>query len=339
MLSDEQLADLDARYTPREIEVIHVGDPAELTKGAVGCKTAVVGGGAGKDEVDWDAVEASIDVFTAVVRRHLAGVTAPTDAEGYRKTTAAALLLRGIELLDAARTCRDPVQFPAAELVLRSGVDVALRGRYLLACPDADDELRRMHGAYVKRKKQLANSCGDGTSLPAVPATFTAALPPSSTRERDLFVLAAAIDGQAAAAEKDHVAAEPADDDVTLAAEAMAAALPEVDEGDAEVPDDLDRRSAMWAYRCLYQWMSNAAVHSGLHALERFIVLVDGKAGLTTTPEPLSSPERRHYLHVAAQLSELARAVFTAYGLPLAELEATGVRLPSPGPSPVPSPE
>lgn len=293
--------------------------------------------------MDWNAVEASIDVFTAVVRRHLAGVAAPTDAEGYRKTTAAALLLRGIELLDAARTCRDPVQFPAAELVLRSGVDVALRGRYLPACPDADDELRRMHGAYVKRKKQLAKSCGDGTPPRAVPATFAAALPPSSTRERDLFVLAAAIDDQAAAAEKDHVAAEPADrgpdNDVTLTDEAVAAALSEVDEGDAEVPDDLVRGSAMWAYRCLYQWLSNAAVHSGLHALERFTVLVDGKAGLTTTPEPLSSPERRHYLHVAAQLSELARAVFTAYGLPLAELEATGVRLQSQGPSPIPSTE
>lgn len=57
------------------------------------------------DEVDWEAVDACVDAFAQVVRGHLAGLTAPSDAEGYRRTTAAALLLRGLELLDAARTC------------------------------------------------------------------------------------------------------------------------------------------------------------------------------------------------------------------------------------------
>ena len=32
------------------------------------------------DEVDWEAVEACVDAFTQVVRHHLAGLTAPTDA-------------------------------------------------------------------------------------------------------------------------------------------------------------------------------------------------------------------------------------------------------------------
>jgi hypothetical protein len=84
------------------------------------------------DVVDWEQIDAVIDEFAAVVRRQLAEARAPTDADGYRRATTGAMLLRGLELLDAARRCREPVQFPAAELVLRTAVEVALRGRYLL---------------------------------------------------------------------------------------------------------------------------------------------------------------------------------------------------------------
>lgn len=182
------------------------------------------------------------------------------------------------------------MQFPAAELVLRSGIDVALRGRYLLVSPDAGDELQRMHGAYVKRKQQLSKSCGDGKTQP-VPLAFAAAVPPSAQKERDLFVVAEAIDALGKTRRK-------------------------------------RTSTATWAYRCLYQWMSNAAAHSGLYAVERFTVETDGKAAVTTRPESLSNPERRHYVQVAAQLGALAREVFTAYGLPLDDLDATGVRLP-----------
>jgi hypothetical protein len=144
-----------------------------------------------------------------------------------------------------------------------------------------------MHGAYLKRKGETAKHCGG--RFRGSPPQFAAAVPSSSKPAHNLYEVANAIDSHPR-------------------------------KRSTRVP-------AMWTYRCLYQWLSNAATHAGLHAVERFTVAVEGRAAFVIEPEPLSGAGRRHYVMVAGQLGELAREVFAAFDLDSTELDATGVGL------------
>ncbi|MGH9180454.1 MAG: hypothetical protein ACRD0Q_04685 [Acidimicrobiales bacterium] len=95
---------------------------------------------------DVNHVDSLIDAFATELRRRAPSLVAGSDAGGLRLGTATALLFRGLELLDAAKACQEPTLRPAAELLMRSAIEVALRGRYLVVGPDRDDEYARLLG-------------------------------------------------------------------------------------------------------------------------------------------------------------------------------------------------
>lgn len=239
-------------------------------------------------------VEDRLDAFLAEVWRRRPELVGQPDLDGFRRATAAALLFRGLELLATTRVCPGKARAPATQLLLRTAVEVALRGRYLLLAPEAQatDELARMHDFFVRKGEEVAKACD--ADFAGVAPSFAAAVPRSPHNQRGLHTIARTLD---------------AHDGLTLK----------------------DEHSAMRAYRCIYQWLSNAAAHGGLGALSRIVVGQDGKAAINPNPEPLTTG-RRLYVIIGGLLGDLARDVFVAFGVSTDDLDATGVRW-----SPLPS--
>lgn len=236
------------------------------------------------DDYDTAHVEALIDAFSEELRERAPGLVADADAAGLRLATSAALLFRGLELLDAARASEQRPRGPAAELLMRSAIEVVLRGRYLLVCPDGSDEYARLLGDYLRRGE--AHSTTTGFTFRGVAPWVLDVVEPSTKPPRDLAAIARALDkvsGREAANEW----------------------------------------SATWLYEWLYRWLSNSAEHAGISAVGRFIVRHDV---VNPTPPPLS--ERRWHIVIAGQLGELARELYSAFGVPTDVLDNLGVRLP-----------
>lgn len=211
-------------------------------------------------------------------------------AEGLRVALATGLLFRGLELLDATRVSPGV----AGELVMRAGVEVTLRGRFVLMCSDGPDEFARMLGDHRKRGETLVKNLKiedpdtfADTHFSGVASWVFEVVEPSSAKLRDLYSQGAAIDKVTGLEPK-------------------------------------DRRSARFAYRNYYQWLSNSAMHGGIGSVSRFIEN-SGSGVADPQPDPLSAGRRWDIL-LAVQLLELARVVWIAHGLPTDELEATGVR-------------
>jgi hypothetical protein len=85
---------------------------------------------------------ARLTAFVQVVRAALPEMIAPADLDGARRSTAAALLARAVDLLEDAFRCVDAGAEEALELVLRTGCEVTLRGRFLLSRTGPDKFLR-----------------------------------------------------------------------------------------------------------------------------------------------------------------------------------------------------
>lgn len=249
------------------------------------------------DRSNYNQLERQVDAFEAEVRQRRAELCAPLDADGFRRSTAAALLFRGLELLGALRACDGDDRRPARELLLRSTVEVALRGRFLLG-PLGDDELTRTAAWFLFKGAKKANNLKT-TFGGLSPEFVTAVLPevatePSKATEKptvpeswDLFSVATALDK------------------------------------DAKF-DRTARGSAVEAYHALYAPLSDSAVHAGIAALRRFTVTTEGKACVVAHPEPLLTGPRLHLI-AAGLLGDLALEVFAAFDLSTAALVETDV--------------
>ena len=264
---------------------------------------------AGPNEID--RLDALLDAFDATVRRRRPDLTAPVDAEGFRRVTAAALLFRGLELLSAGRACRGQVFAPAAELVLRSATEAALRGRFLLG-PTGGDELIRMTGDFIRRGTRLAEVLG--TEFGGMSSAFLAAVAPSNKEGGE----------QAAEDPNGKPATRPKPRNLYEISKAL-----DLQNGLSED----HRASSVRAYRVFYGALSESAAHSGLAALRRFTEMRNGRAAVTAKPEPLTG-DRRLHLIVGGLLGELARELFMAFGIATDDLDELGVRLALPDDGP-----
>lgn len=184
------------------------------------------------DEYDAVNVEALIDAFGQELRKRAATLVIGADAAGLRLATATGLLFRGLELLDAARLCLQRPLGPAAELLMRSAIEVVLRGRYLLVGQDRDDEYARLLGDYLRRGE--AHSKTTGFAFGGVAPWVLQVVKPSTKPPRDLAAVAQDLDRYSG-------------QEVT------------------------SRWSATWLYDWLYRWLSNSAEHAGIAAVGRFI--------------------------------------------------------------------
>lgn len=255
-----------------------------------------------RENEDKGHVEELLAAFEAEVWARRGELVGQPDADGFRRIVAAALLFRGLELLGAARACNTQMLGPAGELVLRTAVEVALRGRFLLS-PDGGDELFRMTVHFLKHGAKTA--AGLQAEFGGVGSEFLAAvgvepaqgplrsemgepsLPVGSKRPRDLFAVAQALDARAGLGQDDN-------------------------------------RSAVRIYRMLYGPLSDSVVHGGLAALRRFTELREGLAVISHEPQPLTSGRRFHVI-VGGLLGDLAREVFVAFDLPTSRLDEIGI--------------
>ena len=137
-----------------------------------------------------------------------------------------------MELLDAAKACQEPILRPAAELLMRSAIEVALRGRYLVVGPDRDDEYARLLGDYLDHGGKLAKTAA--VEFGGVAPWVLGVVEPSTKPPRDLAAIAHALD-QISGLEA------------------------------------TNQWSARWLYEWLYRWLSNSAEHAGIAAVGRFI--------------------------------------------------------------------
>lgn len=257
-------------------------------------------------EPDIAAAEASVDAFVAEIHRRRPELTADPEPAGFCKGTAAALLFRGLELLAAARASQGEAVGPARELLLRTAVEVALRGRFLLGS-DGLDELGRMLGYLLEKGSQKAKALGTyfgGASTP-----FLAAVPIPMTQP-------AATPG----------CCKPVPDPKPLPTRDLASIAQALDKAAGLTPEDAG--SAVHAYRTFYGPLSDSAAHGGLAALRRFSELREGRVVIVENPEPLTHGPL--HLTVTGYLGDLARAVFVAFEVPTDDLDATGVRWTSP---------
>ena len=236
------------------------------------------------------SIDQVLDDFAALIRGRSTGLKTERTAEGLRVAVATGLLFRGLELLDATRVSPGV----AGELLMRAGVEVTLRGRFVLMCGDGPDEFARMLSDHRNRGETLVRTLKledpdtfFDTHFAGVAPWVFEVVKPSSAKLRDLYSLAAAIDGVTGLEPK-------------------------------------DRRSATFAYRRYYQWLSNSAMHGGIGSIGRFIENA-GAGVVDDQPDPLSAGRRWDIL-LALQLLELARVVWIAHRLPTDELEATGVQ-------------
>ena len=184
------------------------------------------------ESYDLDHIGELIDAFSDELRARAPSLVTAADADGLRLATATALLFRGLELLDATRAGDEPALRPAAELLMRSAIEVALRGRYLLVGADRDDEYARLLGDYLDRGEKLAKTTG--TTFGGVAPWVLQAVQPSTKRPRDLAAIAQALDKISGR-------------------------------------DPTSRWSATWLYEWLYRWLSNSAEHAGIAAVGRFV--------------------------------------------------------------------
>lgn len=236
------------------------------------------------------SIDVVLDDFTRLIRSRAASLRTEPDEKGLRTAAATGLLFRGLELLDAARASP-----PAAgELLMRVAVEVSLRGRFLLTCEGGPEEFARMLGDYQKRGGQQVENLKredpdefTDTEFGGVAPWVVEEVPPSSAPLLDLFSVARTLDELSGLEPK-------------------------------------NPRSALYAYRRYYQWLSNSAMHGGIRAIGRFVEHA-GSGVVDPEPEGLSSPDRRWTVLMALQLLELARVVWAAHGLPADELQATGV--------------
>jgi hypothetical protein len=181
---------------------------------------------------DVEHIDGLIDAFAAELRERAASLVAGGTADGLRLGTATAFLFRGVELLDAAKASQDPPLRPAAELLMRSAIEVALRGRYLLVGGDRDDEFARLLGDYLDRGEKLAKTIG--TTFGGVAPWVLQVVQPSTKPPRDLASIAKALDKLSGR-------------------------------------EATSRWSAEYLYEWLYRWLSNSAEHAGIAAVGRFV--------------------------------------------------------------------
>lgn len=246
-----------------------------------------------------DQLGGLLDAFKVEIHRRRPDLAAPFNADGCRLATAAALLFRGLELLDAARACRVPVLTPAAELLLRSAIEVGLRARFLLG-PTGGDELVRMTRDFLRRGANQAAALG--TEFGGVAPEFVAA------------VLASAEDVSEPGRSKPARGEAPPRDLYAIATG--------LDARDGVGKDDAN--SSRSAYS-IYSALSESGAHSGLAAVRRFTELREGRAAVKGDPQPLTN-DRQLYLIVGGLLGDLAREVFVGFGVPTDELDQLGVR-------------
>ncbi len=241
-----------------------------------------------------------VDNMINAVNAAVPYMVAPMDLDGARVHTAAAQLRRAIELFTAARVSFEAGACPTVELAARAVFELTTRGRFLLLPGDKPrNELIRMIRDHDRKESQQAKRFD--LSPPGLVPFLTVIIntPPWDTvtqTPRDLWTISDALDAH-------------------------------------EKRDITDRYSARRCYGLLHGWLSNAATHSGLSALKRFTEQRGGQLAMITDPEPLST--REPILTMAALTGELATQVFGALGIDRTDLDATGVRLPSPG---VPAP-
>jgi len=211
------------------------------------------------------------------------------NADGARLETAAAMLHRALELLAAARSADGTeTNRPAVELTVRSTFEVTCRGRFLIVSPDAQEEFTAMVTEFWRTEKALTDKIGQ--AIVPLPDYLAALVDPNNRRKpRNLWAICEALD------DLDH----------------------------REVTDPYSARAS---YTTLYQWLSNAAAHSGLAALRRFTRAEHGVLHIVDRAEPLTT----HWPIpvIAAHVGELAVVVLGAFGLDTDAVRQTGVVLP-----------
>jgi hypothetical protein len=232
----------------------------------------------------------AIDSFVVAVESSRPRMRASPDLDGYRMITAAALLMRGLELLADLRRGSEFGPQPLTELGTRSIFEIAVRGRYLLASDNAQDEFVRMCGEFRKGEKRLAQRLGLAPQA-SLPPLLVSHVREDLKRARDLATLAEELD--------------------TL---------------DGYSIDDAN--SAIRTYARLYGWLSGAAAHAGIATIKRFVAVTGDELHLVDTPDPLTTTATT--ATSAAWLGELAIAVFEAFAIHTPDLRPIGVHRPPP---------
>lgn len=241
------------------------------------------------DEATRQMVLDRVANLVSAVRVAVPDLTAATTLDGARRHAAASMLMRSIELLEAALSIENiPAARSSIELTVRSTFEVTTRARFLLAVEAGHDEFVRMCRDADDRDSKLADK--SGYAYPGLPAWLSELLPEEAKAPRNLWQICESLD--------------------------MA-------EGRAIE----DRYSARAGYQLLYSWLSNSAAHAGLSAMKRFAIEIHGTLHLIPAPEPLTT--HWPVPIVAAHVGELALRVFEAFHVDDATLRALEVRLPS----------
>jgi hypothetical protein len=236
-------------------------------------------------------VNRAIDDMVQAVEAACPKLVQLANVEGARRETAAALLLRALELLASARAAdkAGPAARPAVELTVRSGFEVTCRGRFLVLSPNASDEFVRLVSDFARKDKAIAKKI---RQQPApLPPFLAAIVDPDPKKPHDLWAICVALD--------------------------------KIEGRSVE-----DTYSARACYVPLYQWMSNAAAHGGLGSVRRFTREEHGVLHLVQQPKPMTTHWPIPIF--AGHVGELARVVLSVFEQPTEELTSTGVVLPTP---------
>lgn len=235
-----------------------------------------------------------LDQFADVVDEAAPKLVAVPNLEGYREHTAAALVVRGIELL---RSCLAAGE-GADEVVLlgaRSVFEIACRGRFLLVAPGRENEFGRMAYRFAEWEAREAERVGQ--TPPGLPSTLVDSLPTRSSLAtkkgaivlKDLYAIATGLDSVDGYAEEDQF-------------------------------------SSRQGHRIIYGWLSEAATHAGLGALRRHTTTRDGMLSIVPSPPPLTTG---YPLVVAATwLGEAAVEVFKVFQIGVQPLVELGISRP-----------
>lgn len=197
-----------------------------------------------------EQADRGIDAIVRAVRDARPRLVQAANPEGARLEAAAALLVRALQLLSAARGADHGGSTPAVELAVRSGFEVVCRGRFLVLSPDAEAEFAGMIADFQLRNSEMNQKIGQEPA--PLPPFLAHADPSQRTRPRNLWRICGELD--------------------------------ELERRDLE-----DLFSARRSYRPMFAWLSDAAVHGGLGAVRSFVIEREGVLHLVDDPGHLTS--------------------------------------------------